>query len=370
MTETSERRRTMLVAGASGLIGTAVVNEFLNAGWEVIALSRQVPAFVTGRNFLHLPFDLQDAAACRRSAAELGRVTHVLYAAVYELPGLIPGWTDPEQIETNGRMLRNLLEPLAEHAALEHVSILQGTKAYGGHVRPMRIPARERHPRIEHPNFYWLHEDFIREHSARCGYSFTIFRPQLVLGPNVGVVMNPVPVIGAYAALRREEGLPFSYPGGPDWVWEAVDTRLIAAAALWAADAPAAAGETFNLTNGEVFSWRDMWPVIAETLGVEPGPDEPISMADYLPARARLWDSLVERYGLEPIPLDRLLGESHYYADLCFAFGASEPPAPTFVSTVKIKQAGFTDTWDTEQSVCYWLDDLMARRILPPASAN
>ena len=38
---------------------------------------------------------------------------------------------------------------------------------------------------------------------------------------------------------------------------------------------------------------------------------------------------------------------------------------PAFVSTVKIKQAGFTDTWDTEQSFRYWLRVLMDRKIIP-----
>jgi len=55
---------------------------------------------------------------------------------------------------------------------------------------------------------------------------------------------------------------------------------------------------------------------------------------------------------------------------MCFAFGVTQPPAPTFLSTVKIKQAGFTEAWNTEQSVCYWLDDLMNRRILPRAQAS
>jgi nucleoside-diphosphate-sugar epimerase len=357
---------TIVIAGASGLVGTAAALAFIDAGWEVIAVSRRRPELLEGRPYVHLPLDLRDADGCRRAAAELGGVTHVLYGAVYELPGLIAGWSDPHQIETNGRMLRNLLGPLLDVAPIEHVSLLQGTKAYGGHVRPMRIPAREDQPRVEHPNFYWLHEDFVREESARRGFAFTIFRPQLIVGPNHGVVMNPLPVIGVYAAMRKAEGLPFSYPGGADWVWEMVDTRLIANAALWAARAPAAGGETFNLTNGEVFAWRDLWPAMARTLGVETGPDEPISLAAYLPARAALWDRIVERHGLRPIPLGELLGESHHYADLCFAHGATRPPAPTFVSTVRIKQAGFTETCNTEASVCHWLEDLMARRILPP----
>ena len=90
------------------------------------------------------------------------------------------------------------------------------------------------------------------------------------------------------------------------------------------------------------------------------------SLAAYLPARAALWDRIVQDHGLRPLPLAELLGESHHYADLCFAHGATRPPAPTFVSTVRIKQAGFAETCNTEASVCHWLEDLMARGILPP----
>ncbi len=64
--------------------------------------------------------------------------THLIYAALYEAPSLVDGWRDAEQIETNDRMLRNLmgaLEPAAPD--LRHVALLQGTKAYGVHVRPL-----------------------------------------------------------------------------------------------------------------------------------------------------------------------------------------------------------------------------------------
>jgi hypothetical protein len=41
--------------------------------------------------------------------------------------------------------------------------------------------------------------------------------------------------------------------------------------AVWAAQSPQAANEAFNITNGDVFEWRNVWPGIAETLGVEVG---------------------------------------------------------------------------------------------------
>lgn len=356
---------TVLIAGASGLVGTAAARAFAEVGWAVIALSRRSPELLADLEVRHLALDLEDAAACREATEALGEVTHVVYAAVHELPGLMPGWSDPGQIETNGRMLSNLLEPLVEHARLRHVTLLQGTKAYGAAVRPMRVPARESQPRVEHPNFYWLQEDFVRDHSDRRGYDFTILRPQLIVGPNHGVVMNLPPVIGAYAALRHQEGLPFAFPGGADWVWEAVDVRLVGRACLWSATEPAAWGETFNLTNGEVFTWRDMWPALADTLGVPVGPDEPVSLAAYLGERTELWREVVRRHDLQAIELPALLGESHHYADLCFNYGSQSPPPPTFVSTVKIRKAGFNDVHNTEESFCHWLADLQARRVLP-----
>jgi nucleoside-diphosphate-sugar epimerase len=292
-------------------------------------------------------------------------VTHVVYGAVHELPGLVAGWKDQRQMQTNLTMLRNILEPLAAAGELEHVTLLQGTKAYGVHHHRIRIPARESEPRDPHANFYWLQEDFVREHAGRHGYQWTIFRPPLIVGPNHGVAMNLPPVIGSYAALRHAEGRPFSYPGGFSYVAEAVDTRLVAEAAVWAATSENAWGEHFNITNGEVFEWRDLWPSLADALGGEIGPDEPLSVADYLSSRSTLWDEIVRAHGLRPVSLERLLGESHHYADFQFAHGARRPPPPALMSTVKLRQAGFCGTYNTEKSFRHWLQVLIDRQILP-----
>ena len=358
---------TVLVAGASGLVGTACVDRFLDDGWDVVAVSRRRPEVFSSRPFQHLTVDLRDEAATRTAVSGLTGITHVVYAAVFEKPGLIAGWTEQDQMDTNLAMLRNVVQPLVETGSLQHVTLLQGTKAYGIHLHPMRVPARERHPRDQHANFYWLQEDYLTAEAATAGFTWTIMRPQLIVGPNTGVVMNLPPVIGAYAAICKAEGRPFGFPGGAPYVWEAVDTRLVANAIRWAAEAPAAAGQHFNLTNGEVFEWRDLWPALADALGVPAAPDHPLSLAEFLPAKADTWEKVVAEHGLRPIPMTDLLGESHHYADFCFAHGATQPPPPAFVSTVKIKQAGFTEVWDTEESFVHWIRVLQDRRVLPPA---
>ena len=119
---------TVLVVGASGLVGTAAALSFLDADWKVVAASRREPALLAGRDYQHIVLDLKDAVACRKEAANLADVTHVVYAAVFELPGLVRGWSDPEQIATNGRMLENLMEPLAEVADREHGNTAQNGK--------------------------------------------------------------------------------------------------------------------------------------------------------------------------------------------------------------------------------------------------
>jgi nucleoside-diphosphate-sugar epimerase len=358
---------TVMIVGASGVVGHSAVEQFLASGWEVVSVSRRRPEVDSPRPFRHIEADLRDAAACRTAFSGLSGVTHVVYAALFEKPGLIPGWSERDQMETNLSMLRNFIEPLlAQAGALAHVSLLQGTKAYGIHLHPMPIPARERAPRDAHENFYWLQEDYLKEAAARAGFSYTILRPQLIVGAPWGVAMNLAPIIGAYAAICREEREPFGFPGGPSYVWEAVDARLVAKVLEWAALTPAAAGQHFNVTNGDVFEWRNLWPAMARTLGVEAGPDRPRSMAQFLPAKAAVWDRVVQRHGLRPIPMSALVGEAHHYADFCFAYGAEGPPPPAFVSAVKLRQAGFTEFVDTEDMFVFWLDWLIRHRVLPP----
>lgn len=360
--------KTVLIAGATGVVGHAALERFAAADdWNVIALSRRAPELPAGFRGIHLAVDLMDPAACRAAIAAHPGITHVVYAALFEKPGLVRGWREHDQMRTNLDMLRNLAEPLLEHArGLKHVSLLQGTKAYGVHLHPVAIPARESSPRDAHENFYWLQEDWLRARALRHGFGFTIFRPQLVFGDAIGVAMNLVPVIGAHAAICAETGRPFSYPGGPSNVMEATDARLLARAFEWAAEAPSARDETFNITNGDVFVWRNVWPAIADALGVAPGPDERASLAELLPAEAGLWEQIAARHGLRCASLPELLGESHHYADFCFGYHAREAPPPVIVSTIKLRQAGFADCIDTERMFRDWFDSMRARRLLPP----
>ena len=361
-------RKKVLVAGASGVVGFAAAKHFSHKpDWDVVGVSRRPPRRLVDVELLSV--DLTDRDASAAAFSKLTDVTHVVYAALYEKPGLIPGWYERDQMETNLTMLRNLLEPLQQSAPLEHFSLLQGTKAYGAHVGPMKVPGREREPRHQHENFYWLQEDYLSEQQQRGGgWHWTILRPQIIFGEALGSNMNAIPALGVYAALQRQDGLPLDYPGGAPFLSEAVDADLLASALYWAATSPQCRGEIFNVTNGDVFSMRNVWPVIADAFGMEAGDDKPMSLAQELPGREAEWEKIVERFALAaPTSLAEFVGQSFIYADVLLGYGLTEPPRPTLVSTIKARQAGFAECIDTEDMFRKWIRLFQDERLFPPA---
>lgn len=356
-----------LVAGASGLIGVAAIEAFLSAGWDVIGISRRKPNLPSGRDFDFLSVDLRDARAARQALASLANVTHVAYTAIHENANdLVSGWSDADQIKVNNAMLHNVIEPLVSgKSTLKHVSILQGTKAYGVHLHPIAIPARESDPRDDHANFFFDQQDYVRDAGAKHGFTYTALRPQLVTGETQGA-LNVLPAVGVYAAIRREKGERFSFPGGPSFVWESADANLVGQVMVWAAQSPQARNEIFNVTNGDVFEWRSVWPAMAETLGVKLGSDEPTSLAAYIQHNTDVWSKIVAKYSLVSGDLRAFIGQGDQHADFAFAYGAPAGPV-AFVSTVKLRKAGFNAAIDTRDAFCAALRSFIDRSLLPPA---
>jgi nucleoside-diphosphate-sugar epimerase len=341
----------VLICGATGVVGQAAMRYFAAQGADVIAVSRRsvesLPDWPV-KGVRALTLDLADEAACSDAIGSLTGITHVVYAALYEKPGLFAGWFEHDQMERNLTMLRNVLEPLTARGGsdLRHVSLLQGTKA--------------------HENFYWLQEDYLRDRQAGRPWTFTIWRPQIVFGEAFGSNMNPIPALGVYASLLKADGEPLHWPGGETRVVEAVDTDLIARAMWWATTADAAANETFNITNGDVMVMRNMWPAIAEVFEMELGEDRPLSLGTALPARQADWNRLHQQHDLRsPQSLEAFVGQSFLYGDMATAYGRSGDSPPSLVSTVKLRQAGFADCIDSEDMFRKWFAYFRQHRYLP-----
>jgi nucleoside-diphosphate-sugar epimerase len=363
----SDVDKCVVVAGVSGFAGAAVARELAVDGWRVVGLSRRAPAEkVAGVE--HIPVDLLDTDACRRVAGRLSNATHLVYAAVNETPGdLVLSWLDPTHAARNGMMFENLLSSLLEApAAIEHVALVHGTKAYAVHRadRPAPVPLRENLPRPDDADFYFRQEDCLWSRARGASWHWTILRAPMIAGGGRGSNLNALLAIAVFAVLRKEAGLRLPFPGSGSnlGVMEMLDVELLARAVSWSTRAPSARDQIFNVANGDVYVWPDLWPVIAEEIGVAVGEPQPLSVRSYIDARADAWRGIVGRHRLAAPPdLTSFLGESASLAD--FALGNCSRTVLT--STIKIRQAGFHDCLDTTQSVIKWIRRWRDAGILP-----
>jgi nucleoside-diphosphate-sugar epimerase len=349
-------RRVVIVAGAQGVSGNAVLKQYAALpGTTVYGLSRR-PSESSG-NIQHISVDLLSPDDVKAKLGQLKEITHFFFGAYVEKP------TATEKTEVNVRLLRNLLDVLEENApALRHITLYQGGKAYGSDLGPYKTPAREDDPRLMPPNFYYDQEDLLRSRQKGSKWNFTILRPGgAICGISLGSPMNLVSVIAVYAAISRELGLPFRFPG-PESVYRALyqvtSADLLARATVWAGESPAAQNELFNVTNGDTLRWQHMWPRMAKMLGMEVADPVPFSLVTYMADKRPVWDAIVKKEKLQPIPYEQMV--SWGYGDFAFRQGFDNVS-----STIKVRQAGFHDCLDSETMFSQFFGKLREMKLLP-----
>jgi nucleoside-diphosphate-sugar epimerase len=345
-------RKKILIAGASGLVGCALVKLFTGRpDWDVVAVSRRKP-FVPLGNAQHISVDLLDRAECARIFGAISDVTHVGYAALNEqLDDIVGGWRSADQIGKNRAMLANLFDPLIAAAHdFRHIAIVHGLKAYGNHAgADLPVPLRETLPRHPIDNFYYDQEDYIADKQKGKSWSWTVLRPAMIAGDAIGANMNSFLVLAVFAALRKEAGLDLPMAQGRSFLTDSSDADLIAEAILWAGSSPNARNEIFNVCNGDIFALHDGIPVMAEAIGVPLGEPRSYDIIAELKAMEPLWATMVKKYGLRaPSDFDSLFGATLQVAG---GWTAEAPPGAEMAfglaSTIKIRQAGFHACIDT-----------------------
>lgn len=353
----------VLIVGALGVVGRAAMDVYLeDPDWQVLGLSRRHPEQETRAGWIAT--DLLDEASLGTALSSHPDITHIVYAALQEEASLVSGWTSDAQIGRNTLMLKNLLDALkTADCRFTHLTLLQGTKAYGVHHGSYRMPARESDPRFIASNFYYDQEDLVRERGERDGFAITVLRPQIVCGFALGNPMNAVTALGVYAAICGELGQPLRFPGGPACLQEAVDARLLGRAIKWAGSEPRCHGEIYNIANGDCFSWPNLWPGFARRFGIEPGIAHPFSLAEVMADKGPIWDRIVSKHGLVPHRYAEIV-KSWQFMDYLLRHRKTYPHH-SLVSTIKARQHGFHDCVDTEEMFDRIFRELQSARILP-----
>src|SRR4051794_35440089 len=290
------RRVRQRLVGAQGVIGRNLIGHLRELeDWDIVGLSRR-PGQSDGR-VRHISVDLLDADDTRAKLAALTTVTHVFYAAFQDRPS----WA--ELVAPNLAMLTNVvdaIEPVAED--LQHVSLMQGYKVYGAHLGPFKTPAREDDAGHMPPEFNVDQQRFLEQRQPGRAWSWSAIRPSVVAGFALGNPMNLAMVLAVYATISKELGLPLRFPGKPGayrTLLEMTDAGLLARATVWAATDPRCANQAFNINNGDLFRWNDMWPKLARWFELDVAPPLPMTLEVVMADKEPLWNRMVDRYDLK-----------------------------------------------------------------------
>jgi nucleoside-diphosphate-sugar epimerase len=348
-----------LVVGVTGISGGNVARRLLADGWDVAGLCRR-PDGLDGR-ITPVVADLLDRDSV---AAAVGGTapTHVFFTTWQRRA------TEAENCDVNGRMLQNLLDATATEGTVRHVALTTGLKHYLGpfeayaKVQP-DTPFSEEQERLPYENFYYTQEDILFAAAQRDGFTWSVHRPHTLIGWALGNAMNMGVTLAVYAAVCRETGRPFHYPGSQQQ-WEAVtdvtDATLLADHLVWASTTAAAADQALNIVNGDVFRWRRLWPRLADALGVESEGfnGEPAPLENQMRDAAAVWPEIVRKHGLRETDVGTLASWWHTDADLGRTI-------ETFTDMSRSRRLGFLEVRDTETSFVSLFERLRAEKIVP-----
>ncbi|KAL6893451.1 hypothetical protein ACP4OV_007549 [Aristida adscensionis] len=368
-----------LVVGSTGIVGASLLDILPLPGtpggpWKVYGLSRRpLPLWSppSPPSVTHLHLDLTDSAAVAEALAPLTDITHVFYVSWSSRP------TEAKDLEVNSAMFRNVLYVVVANCpGLVHVSLQTGTKHYFGRYEPLGdnppldTPYTEDMPRLDVPVFYYAQEDILFDAVARRDHAITwsVHRPDLIFGFSPRSEINIVCALCVYAAVCQKEGLPLRWPGTRA-AWEgynnASDADLIAEQHIWAAVDPMAKNEAFNCTNGDLYKWKQLWPILAGRFGLEwtgfQGEENRFSVSEAMAGKEAVWTEIVRENDLVATQLHEVA--NWWLIDvLGDEYGLKRE---ILDSMNKSKEHGFLGFRNTIKSFDSWIDKMEAYKIVP-----
>ena len=124
------------------------------------------------------------------------------------------------------------------------------------------------------PNFYYAQQKTLASKGKEQGWDWVVTYPNDVIGVAKGNFMNLATSLGIYCAVTKEVGQELVFPGSPEFYTSFdsfTSSTLHARFCVWAAlsESPKVSNQAFNVVNGDVESWQNMWPKLAKKFGLK-----------------------------------------------------------------------------------------------------
>jgi nucleoside-diphosphate-sugar epimerase len=353
-------QKRALIVGASGVIGTALSEYLLANDWNVTGLSRGRGASTAGVHTLTADLTAPDAVASALKGVDVDTVFFSAWARQA---------TEKENIRVNGAMVSNVLNVVGPSLQNGHAALVTGLKhylgpfeAYGTGAVPV-TPFREEQGRQQVENFYYEQEDRLFDAASRFDFTWSVHRPHTVIGYALGNAMNMGVTLAVYAALCKQTGQPFAFPGSAtQWngLTDMTDARLLARHLEWASTSEQGRNEDFNVVNGDVFRWQWMWSQIADYFGIEAVPFDGVlrPLESRMQDRAQQWQAIATQFELKEPAIEKLVSWWHTDADL-------GRPMEVLTDMSKSRKAGFLAYQSTLDAFIDLFERLKVERAIP-----
>ncbi|KAK7842169.1 iridoid synthase cyc2 [Quercus suber] len=319
-----------LVVGVTGMVGLSLAEALksptaLGGPWKVYGSARRPKPtwFPSSTPDHYITFDALDFDDTLKHLAPIAHeITHVFWVAIQVREN------EESNIVANSTMLENVIKALksATSSRLCHITLQTGTKHYMGpifdpvlgtqlvHHEP---PFHEDMPRLPYPNFYYALEDLLASYSP--SFSYSVHRSSRIVG----------------ASSRS--------------FYNALLTLCVAK------------NQAFNCTNGDVYTWKSLWKVCCEVFDVEFVPfdeNEKFDWVGMMKKKGRVWDEIVEKYGLYKTNMEEIVCPEAIDAALHFDF-------PHVCCMNKSREFGFFGYANTLKSIGLWVGRLRDMKIIP-----
>lgn len=251
-------RGLVLVTGATGAIGPALVEELIRSGYRVRTLSRRPPDAVLPDGVESQEGDITDRAAAQRAADGTAAIFHL--AARLHLAG--PPSRDIaayQRVNVDGT---EAVVAAAQQADVQRIILASTIGVYGATTSAMAPATESTTPRPETPyaSTKLLAEEIVRSAILTSGHRLgTVLRLAAVYGPQVK---------GNYRTLVEALASRRFVPIGDGRNRRTMVHQSDAVRAMvHALRAPEAAGQTYNVTDGSVHTTDEIVEAICVALG-------------------------------------------------------------------------------------------------------
>ena len=250
----------VLVTGASGLLGSHIVEQWLASGADVrvILRSERPTPFLDLLGVTKVHGNLTDPIACRFACEDVDYVCHAA--------AKVGDWGKWDEFQRDTIESTRQISEAALHAKVKRFIHISSTSAYG-HPDDRDTPISETHPlgeNIWRKDPYTLAKVECERHLwklSNAGLPLTVLRPSWLYGPRDRITLARM-VGNLKAGKMRLIG-----PG--DNRISAIDASEVARAVVLAASQPVAEGQAYNITDlGEITQF-DFFGIMAEAAGLK-----------------------------------------------------------------------------------------------------